>query len=57
MAEAGHAGDNGVDGGLAEGMMLAGAIERGRERTGDIADARWVAAWLKAGLPTAAVEA
>jgi hypothetical protein len=28
MAEASHAGDNGVDGGVTEGMMLAGIVER-----------------------------
>ena len=28
MAEAGHAGDNGVDGGVAEGMILARDISK-----------------------------
>ena len=28
MAEAGHAGDNGVDGGVTEGMMSVGIVGR-----------------------------
>jgi hypothetical protein len=51
MVEAGHAGDNGVDGSVTEGVMLAGIVEWScGEHNGHIADSsyqkmvRWVAA-------------